>query len=89
MKDLPRCFQQGLRGGEAINSHNGGFGGGGMASLDYPAGGGGFTGGNGGEEGAGGGGGGSFNSDPEGTNKIGNFGPGECTIRLILPNYTS
>ena len=83
---MPRCFKEGLSGGKQKNGINGGFGGGGMYGF---GGGGGFTGGNGGKKGAGGGGGGSFNSDPKGTNMIGNFGPGECTIRLILPNYTS
>jgi hypothetical protein len=51
-------------------------------------GGGGYTGGNGGATGEGGGGGGSFNCDPEGTNAIGNFGPGECKIRIVMPTYT-
>ena len=82
---MPKCFKDGLRGGEESNGHNGGFGGGGIHGL---GGGGGYTGGNGGVKGAGGGGGGSFNSDPEGTNEIGHFGNGECTIRLILNTYS-
>ena len=49
---------------------------------------GGYTGGNGGVTGAGGGGDGSFNSDPDGKNSIGHFGPRECTIQLISPTYS-
>ena len=85
VKNVPRCFKEGLTGGETKCARNGGFGGGGMQGL---GGGGGYTGGNGGAGNAGAGGGGSFNSDPDGTNAIVNLGPGECTMRLVMATYT-
>ena len=83
VKDIPKSFKNGLRGGIHLKGDegSGGFGGGGMYGF---GGGGGYTGGNAGDDIAGGGGG-SFNCDKNGSNLTGNKGPGMCTIRLVTP----
>jgi len=80
-KDVfPKCFDDGLIGGEG-----GGFGGGGRGGISYyNAGGGGYTGGNGSSSwNESGGGGGSYSLDPNAKRSLGWFEAGKVKIQLI------
>ena len=77
---LPKCFKDGIIGGDG-----GGFGGGGSNRCgDYNSGGGGYTGGNGSSFwNESGGGGGSYSVDPKATRKLGWFEEGKVIIKFI------